>query len=205
LNEKLYNAMLDVAKHMVANAEMGFMNRPYMLVAEGEAKPKITPEVQARIDAMQKEDDALKKKLNRYAADPELRENMMPWMMDFHGGQEPEWVKNRTLPPEFQSGDLQGGPSVRVSYAELPCKVRDVLEANGFKISDSGSGCGGWDLGVLCSDKDTAWLGGVIQAHFREYIEAGVLDVQLKFWGWRFREIRNLQGAEAFLKTRAAS
>jgi len=120
--------------------------------------------------------------MNQFAADPELRSHMTPWMMDFHGSQEPTWVKEGRLPTEQEANLLLRG--VAMDLAEV---IHEWLNSHGFRVSDSGGGRGGWDLGVLCDDLEAVRLSALVQSELRRYIDAGLLNVQLKFWGWRFR------------------
>lgn len=192
---KLLDAMLRAATLMVENHKFW---RKCMDEFEAKRTPgqKDTP---LAISFSKEQDRELeigrhrhKKLMEGFAADPELRACMVPWMVDFTGREEP---------PEGMVLDAQS----KAKFGELPTLVRTWCETNGFRITESGSGVGGWDLGVPCSDEDANRLCKHVHQDFRVHLDAGVLSVKLKFWGWRFKGLYNLNEAEKFIATKGVS
>ena len=121
--------------------------------------------------------------LEQCAADPELRKHLTSFMVDFHGTQEPDWVKEKRLP---EGRMFEFDESVRAEYAGLSKVLQSWLHENGFRVTDTGGGVTGWDVGVRGNYEDSTRLCDMAYEKFGEYITAGVLTVSLRFWGWRF-------------------
>jgi len=200
----LHEALCRVAKSLVAMkafnqkllAEMG--EDPDALMFP---RNKFSDEQNRQRDQMKREHETM---MEGFAADPQLRQHMVPWMIDFEGDESPkgiEWDKH-------EKGNVDRKDfvaAVRADFGELPRKVRAWIEEHHFEISDSGSGCGGWHLGVPCSDKDAARLCQLAQDKLKVYLDAGVLTICLRFWGWRFEDVYTNDAAEEFLKARGVS
>lgn len=112
-----------------------------------------------------------------FAADPDLRAHMRCWMFDFEGTEAP----NRKL----LESEIDRATHAR--FGRLPIIVRTWLEGRKYQITDSGSGAGGWHLGVHCDDAELASLSPLARIIFAEQIASGDLTLSLKFWGWHFK------------------
>jgi hypothetical protein len=130
-----------------------------------------------------------------YASDPDLRQNMTCWMVDFEGTETPD---------EKMVYDASPMAS-QAQFGVVPKKVRQWLEANKFEISDSGSGLNGWHLGIPCTDDQARMLCVRARIEFKDYLEAGVLAIRLAFWGWRFTKLRTDEDVNKFLRERLVS
>ena len=127
------------------------------------------------------------------AAVPALRAEMSPWMVDFSGTQ-----SDVRHDPDLEGDALTD--AIRADVSTFARSVRMFIEEkHDCTVTDSGSGAGGWDLGALCSDEQSARLCRAAQDEFAPYIAAGMLTVSLKFWGWRFTDVGNTREAKEFL------
>ncbi len=125
------------------------------------------------------------------AADPSMRPHLLCWMVDFSGSEEPAWVRSSKGPTPNEV--------VRAIYVKegtIGPHVSRWLDKHQFLVSDSGSGVGGWDLGVPCDDKDAEKLCRLAHDELHDFLAADVLTVQLRFWGWRFKKRLTLQEAK---------
>jgi hypothetical protein len=157
------------------------------LMAEQEAKRKLWVDAEAS-----KKDEAkgaweiakyqTHSYLDELATDPEIRQNMAPWMIDFHGHEQPGWAREGRQPT---LGDISA--TLDLKGSSLGKIVQDWLSEHDFHPGDRGGGVDGWDLGVLCSDQEASLLCSLAHVELRQYIDAEVLQIKLKFWGWRFK------------------
>lgn len=131
--------------------------------------------------------------LEELASDPIVRAEMTPWMIDFHGSGGPHHEAMPLTGPALRR-------AVQADVSEFARKIRAWLDSQNANITDSGSGMGGWDLGALCDDAEAARICREAQIDLREYLDAGVLTIHLRFWGWRLRGVSDLESAEAVLR-----
>lgn len=151
--------------------------------------PALSQSQRDEINRMDRAREALEES---FAADPELREHMLPWMLDFEGSEEP---------PEGSNLEALIG----AKFGELPRIVSAWLEKHQARVTDSGSGLGGWHFGALCSDEQATRLCRLAREELRVYLDAKVLTMRLRFWGWRFEDMYHAGMEAAFLAKQAAS
>lgn len=188
----LNEARLVLAKNMVEREKVRQVAHvPTRAFDDPEPDPVEVPRAQKRLKALESERKSF---LNQMASDPTLRPHMWCWMVDISGKQEPAWVAEGRNPQGQEFED-----SVKAKNL-LSSDVRKVIEDAGFRITDSGSGCGGWDLGVPCNDEESRRLCDLLHTKFRDHIDADLLEVHLKFWGWHINGIRNVTDAEKLLE-----
>ena len=137
----------------------------------------------------------LENRLMRLAADPDLRACLTCWMIDFEGAESSPcsdaWTES--------IADSDFMRAARADYGVVPRLVRTWLEENHFEISDSGSGTGGWHLGVACDDQEAARLCRLAHVELANEMEAGAFTMALKFWGWSLTDLFTVGQAQAFL------
>jgi hypothetical protein len=133
-------------------------------------------------EKLQAADRNIERLMARFAADPELRKHMWCWMVDFSGKIQPKWAEEGRQPTPIELTT-----SVKGDVTDLGKRLLKWLVLNDFQVTDSGSGFGGWDMGVPCNLEDGPRLCDLAYVEFKDYIEAGLLSVSLKFWDWRFK------------------
>jgi len=124
-----------------------------------------------------------------FAGFPHLRPHLYCWMVDVVGT-----TSNLCNAESLEKGLdlLQGGE--RESFAALAGGAlaqnvhRFITEELHLEITDSGGGCGSWHLGTFCTYAIMECLTTALHRQFAKAIAAGLIEVQVKFWGWRFRE-----------------
>lgn len=131
--------------------------------------------------------------LERYASDPALFPHMRFWMIDFGGSEASMGAEGNLLP------GISRDQAMRADHGGLPRRVSDWLEKRGFEVCDTGSGTGGWHIGVECSDEDAKRLCRMAHDELATEIAAGVLSIKLMFWGWGFPGLSHPEQATAFL------
>ena len=201
-NHKLHDARMRVARGLIRIADLAEAIDASRTLREAnvqdlfiEDSPESPLVVDMELDKEYRtQDAALKRTLASYASDAELRASMVPWMVDFEGTAAPSWTFEQRMPT-----DEELNSSAMAIYDELPRSVREWIDKQGFKITDSGAGSEGWHLGVPCTDSESDLLCRLAHAELVKSIEAGVLVVGIKFWGWRFVDLYNVQEAKNFL------
>lgn len=129
--------------------------------------------------------------MDEYASDPDLRDHMICWMLDFCGNEESEWAKENRAPTEAEMPLAISGTGTVL--AQVVC---GWLHEQGANITDSGSGSGGWHLGAHCSDQESRVLCTAARVRFAKEIESGALSLELHFWGWEFRDLHKSECEE---------
>jgi hypothetical protein len=162
------------------------------------SREKLTPDMSRELHIRKSDHECLMASL---ASDPILRANMIPWMIDFEGDESPAGVDYDKLKTD-QKVMLT---AANANFGTLPKEIRTWITGHGFEISDSGSSANGWHLGVPCTDLEAALLCKLAHEQLETHLDAGVLTVSLKFWGWRFRGLYTEDEAEAFLAERTSS
>jgi len=119
--------------------------------------------------------------MERLACDPELRRHMRPWMLDFCGTSEPAWARQEREPNEDEAH-----AAMLISHDEVAVELLRWLHDKGFTVTDSGSGKGGWHMGVPCTDADAERLCRLVHGAWGNLLSLGFFTMRLRFWGWRF-------------------
>ncbi len=125
--------------------------------------------------------------LSIFAADPELRKHMDMWLVAFNGQMDTSKLSYISDSNVEMISESEIDEAIHATGSELAREVRKWIESKGFSIPESGSGFGGWDLGVLCNDEESIRLCTMARIDFADHIESGVLKVALDFWGFRFK------------------
>jgi hypothetical protein len=186
----LYEAKMRYATEMV---EQDRLHKEWMA-----KPPEGTPEYTAAKEAWERKRDANKNLMKSFAADPELRRHMWSCMVDFCGSQQPSWCCCENPHPAAPS---QLSEAMRADICDLSRKVWAWIEKHGLIATDSGSGMGGWHIGIPGSYEDAAKLCDLAYQELSEYIDAGVLRVVFHndWGGWKFKNF-NAEDRKKFLQ-----
>lgn len=204
----LHDAKLRMARLMVDEADH-WQKVTDAAKARNEAKtllPGTSPIIEWT-DEEQYAHDGFKRDRERFgqqcAADPAIREHLAGcWMVDISGYDNPEPERLNEL-LESRGLDIKGFVN---DLSSLGSRVRAVVEGElDIGITDSGAGCGGWDMGVPCDDRQARQLCDRLYKSFAIQIAAGALTVTKKFWGWHFPEMRGWDEAEKFLEAQGVN
>lgn len=197
-NHKLHEARLRVARAMTRLSDITQAIEDSRM-REAQVEELFTEDSQLVVDIelereFRTQDDDLKKMLARYASDAELRASMIPWMVYFEGAAVPAWTTEQRMPTEAELDS-----SAMALYDEVARDVRIWVERQGFKITDSGAGSAGWHLGVPCTDTEADLICRLAHEELAKPLEAKILSVAVKFWGWHFAELHNAEDAKNFI------
>jgi hypothetical protein len=163
---------------------------------------KLSPEDQEKYNE-------IKHELNRYrdevGAIPEMFDILEPWMVDVHGNSDinPESIiKSLNNESDVENFDVVLEKTTTDKLLDgiaqtggLQKSVIDFVKLHGFKITDSGGGCGGWHIGVPCNESTARRLCTMIYTQFSKAIKAGLLRVDRHFWRWKLPGLANGQDA----------
>ena len=128
----------------------------------------------------------------RLASYPHIRPHLWCWMVDVHGTE-----SNLCSEEAFEEGlhmlheSDKAGFAARAGGSLGQLLVHDFISRElGMRITDTGGGCGGWHIGTPCDQVEMESLTASLHAKFAKAIAAGLLEVRVKFWNWRFKEQR---------------
>tara|TARA_R110002049_G_scaffold177616_2_gene344812 strand:- start:441 stop:1031 length:591 start_codon:yes stop_codon:yes gene_type:complete len=126
---------------------------------------------------------------------PELFDELKIWMVDVVGESSDTCNAKEIFNVFEETGDMHEAVAKHDNVCAL---VRSYLTEIGFIITDSGGGCGGWHLGVPCTEPESRKLIKLMRQDFAEFFEAGVLKMKRMFWGAKWENLYNLDDAERF-------
>ena len=78
--------------------------------------------------------------------------------------------------------------------------IRRYIQGLGFRISDSGGGCGGWHYGVRGNEPDSRRLCAALHKQFKPAIDAGLIKIRRHHWGYRLPTLYNDNDVEAYFR-----
>jgi hypothetical protein len=123
-----------------------------------------------------------------------IRRFMKPWMVDVIGQQgECDFSKEKGEKAiNLLHESVQGSQEAKNEFAALVGGAlaqnvcRFIVDTVRLSPTDSGGGCSGWHIGTPCTDDECMSLCNMLHLHFKKAIDAGLLKIQVKFWGWKF-------------------
>jgi hypothetical protein len=137
----------------------------------------------------------------RCAANPALFPHMKCWMVDVAGKSEAAPLdKDPTAVADQLQALMDSGEAFAARHGSLMYTTRHLIESMNLKITDSGGGLGGWDLGVSCDDEEARKLCAALHLRFHSAISVGLMTVRRRFWGWRFKLLYNDSDAIRYLR-----
>lgn len=135
--------------------------------------------------------------LDRLAALPQIRPYMACWMIDFHGDETPLWAVQGREP----NSNEELTKTIAGLVGQISNDVRDFIFEMNLRLTDSGSGTTGWDMGCPCEDGRITTVLEALYANktLREYFDAETLDVRVRPYGPMFVDIIFVDEAEKLL------
>jgi hypothetical protein len=133
------------------------------------------------------------------AAYPHIRPFLWCWMVDVHGT-EPNACSEEEMHEavEFLNAKNRDEFLGRVGGSLAQQVSRFLADELQMHSTDCGGGCGGWDIGTPCNDAECAALIASLHQRFAKAITAGLLNVQVKFWGWKFRVQKEVEPVSTY-------
>lgn len=126
---------------------------------------------------------------------PELFDELKIWMVDVVGESNDKCNAEDIFTAFKKTGDMHEAVA---NHDNICVLVRSYLTEKRFKITDSGGGCGGWHLGVPCTEPESRKMIRLMRRDFAEFFEAGVLKMKRMFWGAKWDNLYNWEDAERF-------
>jgi hypothetical protein len=132
--------------------------------------------------------EALRNKIKHLEAEiasyPEMFDILEPWMVDISG-------KGECSQERLERSLYDGMKEFVDQFGNLASEVQSFVTAAGFNITDRAGGCGGWDLGVPCTEMDSRRLCTLLHGRFAKAIKLKLFKVSRTWWGWCVPGVRN--------------
>ena len=117
---------------------------------------------------------------------PESFKKVRCWMVDANGC-EGEAELTEELVKEVNKDAVENlGHQYIQHFGALAAEVREVMMK--WNLTDSGGGCGCWQLGCHCTEEEAKDLCTELYHRFHHAIDAGLLVVERKPWSLRLAE-----------------
>ena len=113
---------------------------------------------------------------------PESLQRVRCWMIDVTG-KEPcgeDALSDEMVEEYFKPGNQGRHHEEMDKHGGLAAAVRQVMSK--YNLTDSGSGCGRWDMGSKCTVGEAQALMEELHSKFGKAIERGLLQVTRKKW-----------------------
>jgi hypothetical protein len=147
-------------------------------------------------------DRSISRFAERCAANPTFHPHMQCWMVDIAGKSEAAPLDQAGSVEDQLGALVTSGKDFAARHGSMMYTTREAIEALDLKITDSGGGLGGWDLGVPCDDTDAQRLCCMLHTRFHSAISVGLMTVRRRYWGWRFKLLYNVDDAMRYLRGR---
>ncbi len=117
-----------------------------------------------------------------------IRPHLSPWMVDVVGTgcnmasqEQLEEGMEMILEGERESFAARAGGSLAQEVYRF---INDELQLHS---TDIGGGACSWHIGTPCTDAECRELTSDLHNRFKKAIDAGLITVCVRFWGWKFR------------------